>query len=284
MIGTPENAENFLRNPAAVNSATGLKETHSVEGGKKSGLRKGLALVFLAAGLAVGYEGFSTHGSEDAAQPGIAISGSAAQSGDTTAPEACAETPADAPRGLTEGEKRLARSIFGDEINLSGVQLRFVPDTDGRGGATTYSGTRIDFRGPEQTSSDFSHEESVLNFGIFMHEMTHIWQFQQADRYTPNLRHHEYLYHLETKSKFTDYSVEQQAAVIEDYAGWFLHPEHKMRWLPQIYYGGGGELDKQDLLMKVVEDQFPAARKARLDYQARHAVSVSAAAPRPSPG
>jgi uncharacterized protein YukJ len=181
-------------------------------------------------------------------------------------------------REMTPGEAAVIRSIFGFMLNQDGVSLNFHPEklTDAVG--TTSSAAGADFWGKDQRSNDFSREKSAELFGTFVHEVTHVWQYQTKWLYTvtgdeeqdDNDPLADYKYPLAKKWKFTDYGVEQQAAIVEDYARRFLHPAHELYYLPLVY-GAEGARAKEGLLMKVVEDQFPAAKQARLAFAQKEA-------------
>jgi hypothetical protein len=65
-------------------------------------------------------------------------------------------------------------------------------------------------------SDDFSNEPIGLQ-GLFIHEMTHIWQTQKAGRfYLPLMRHPfcRYRYSLKPGKPFSRYGIEQQAEIV----------------------------------------------------------------------
>ena len=182
-------------------------------------------------------------------------------------------------RGLTPGEEALIRSIFGDAINTAGLTANFHPESYTDIAASVESDNNADFWGKESRSDDFSKDTDVFRWGTFIHEFTHVWQFQTSWKYTVDDSHApedvndpdaRYKYRLEAKSKFTDYAIEQQAAIVEDYARRFLHPTRSWNRLSEVY-GLKGAAAKDALLIKVVEDQFPAAKQTRLDYAASNA-------------
>ena len=121
-------------------------------------------------------------------------------------------------RPLTSGEIELARSVFGDAIDYALVSLvrrkwwPFQP----RGIVMAPSGN-IHFH-PASTlwSQDFSRESLSLQ-GLFIHEMTHVWQAQTRGRwYLPLMRHPfcRYSYQLVDGRPFGRYGLEQQAEII----------------------------------------------------------------------
>jgi hypothetical protein len=76
-------------------------------------------------------------------------------------------------RPLTEGEVGLARDVFGDGIDYR--RVRIVGRPFGRAAMTL--GSWITFPPRPETPSDFSRAPIRLQ-AWFIHEMTHVWQFQ----------------------------------------------------------------------------------------------------------
>lgn len=65
-------------------------------------------------------------------------------------------------------------------------------------------------------SEDFSREPLSLQ-GLFIHEMTHVWQSQKHGRfYLPLMRHPfcRYSYQLRDGQRFDRYGLEQQAEIV----------------------------------------------------------------------
>jgi len=68
----------------------------------------------------------------------------------------------------------------------------------------------------DRWSADFSREPVQLQ-GLFVHEMTHIWQTQKCGRfYLPLMRHPfcRYSYDLVPGQPFDRYGLEQQAEIV----------------------------------------------------------------------
>ena len=107
-------------------------------------------------------------------------------------------------------------------------------------------------------SADYAKDPNVTNFGIFAHEMTHLWQYQKVGVKNMPMCN-VYYYQLDNSHGFFDYCVEQQAAIIEDYARRFLHPAHRSA---RLYNTPANDI----LLQNVVEAVFPQARESRLAY------------------
>ena len=121
-------------------------------------------------------------------------------------------------RSLTFGEIGLARSVFGDAIDygrVSIVRRKWWP-LQPRGIVMAPSGN-IHFH-PESGlwSEDFSKENLSLQ-GLFIHEMTHVWQAQTRGRwYLPLMRHPfcRYSYRILENRPFARYGLEQQAEMV----------------------------------------------------------------------
>jgi len=164
---------------------------------------------------------------------------------------------------LTEGEKTEVASVFGNRVNVDLIVKE-------RGGCIgkdkameVFNGTTIHRCGDEFYSPDYSQEKNLFNFGIFMHEMTHIYQFQNGDLGNILLHFNVYGYKLNGKRPFSDYGMEQQAAIIEDYTRLFLYPgQGSTRYLKDTP-------QNELFLQRIVERQFPEARTARLKVQAQ---------------
>ena len=175
---------------------------------------------------------------------------------------------------LTIGEQKLARSLFGNEIDYSKLHKNFnkgasnsTKDTHDHVNAVASVGstTGIDFWQTKTHSSDYSLEKPYI-FGVFMHEMTHILQFQKGTVESKYCK--TYPYTLTATSKFDDFCIEQQASIIGDYAMRYLHPDKTTPYRLENY----GTINKvfrihdaesDALLAKTVEDRFPQAKITR---------------------
>jgi hypothetical protein len=126
------------------------------------------------------------------------------------------ETRAGGGRPLTPGEIALARSIYRDAIDLSGVEIRrrkwvfFQP----RDVAMAPTG-HIHFH-PKTTNwrEDFSTAPLGLR-GLFLHELCHIWQTQRGI-FLPLKRHPfcRYDYAMKPGWDLPRYGLEQQAEIV----------------------------------------------------------------------
>ena len=121
-------------------------------------------------------------------------------------------------RALTEGEVALARTIFGDAIDYAAVTVnrrtwwRFQPletvmAPDGHLWFHSKGGAWRD---------DFAAATLAMQ-GLFIHEMTHVWQAQTKGRWwLPLMRHPfcRYRYTIVPGRRFKDYGIEQQAEIV----------------------------------------------------------------------
>lgn len=126
--------------------------------------------------------------------------------------------PVGGERGLTEGEVALAKSVFGDAVDTGKVRLKrrrwfpFQPRS-----VLMAPNGHIHFH-PQSPSwcEDFSVQPLELQ-GLFIHEMTHVWQAQTRGQwYLPLMRHPlcRYGYSLKTGWPLERYGIEQQAEII----------------------------------------------------------------------
>ncbi|MCA1652652.1 MAG: vgr related protein [Sphingomicrobium sp.] len=121
-------------------------------------------------------------------------------------------------RVLTPGEIELAGSVFGDAVDYARVRLvkgkwwPFQP----RSVVMAPMG-KIHFHPDGDTWSDDFSAEPLGAQGLFIHEMTHVWQAQTKGRFfLPLMRHPfcRYAYVLERSRPFDRYGIEQQAEIV----------------------------------------------------------------------
>jgi hypothetical protein len=124
----------------------------------------------------------------------------------------------DAVRALTDGERRLADTIFRGAVDFSQVTVKrkkwfpFQPRTilmapTGHLHAHPKGGL---------WSADYAQERLGLQ-ALFLHELTHVWQAQRRGRfYLPLMRHPlcRYDYAVRPGLKFERYGLEQQAEIV----------------------------------------------------------------------
>ena len=121
-------------------------------------------------------------------------------------------------RPLTSGEIALARSIFGSAIDYGRVRIvrgRWWPFQP-RGIVMAPTGNIHFHPADPHWSEDFATASLSLQ-GLFIHEMTHVWQAQKRGRfYLPLMRHPfcRYSYELRDGRRFDRYGLEQQAEIV----------------------------------------------------------------------
>ena len=120
-------------------------------------------------------------------------------------------------RHLSTGEVALARSVFGDNIDLDTVQLKTAWWVL-KNYAVSPNGN-IYFH-PADWVEDFS-KVSINKQRWLIHELTHVWQLQQGLKVVRGaLINRRYDYDLAIGQSFFKYGIEQQARMVEDY---FVH-------------------------------------------------------------
>ncbi len=129
-------------------------------------------------------------------------------------------------RPLTKGEAALAKTVFGDSIDYGAVTI-----SDGKFAGFHPEGTAMAPNGNLYMygcyADDYSHL-TTRGQSLFIHEMTHVWQYQNkilapiAEAVKLNLKHKfnyraAYDYTLEPGKDLTDYNMEQQASIVQDH-------------------------------------------------------------------
>jgi hypothetical protein len=126
------------------------------------------------------------------------------------------------PRPITPGERTLLMSVFGPFT---------LPYAD-----LTVDSYDADYSYTPGTIANMSHDIYVGDFSVamyeptravFLHEMTHVWQYYHGyhkifQAILLELRHpfhydRAYPYNLSDSSKFSSYNMEQQASIVEDW-------------------------------------------------------------------
>ncbi|MDB2181681.1 type IV secretion protein Rhs [Citrobacter farmeri] len=150
-------------------------------------------------------------------------------------------------RRLTSGEISLARSVFEDmityhkvwvhndsylSVKMQGARTAMTPDGEMYYPDAVYS---PDF---SSTPTPGASETVAMASHLFIHEMTHVWQYQQG--YLVKLHGLfsgmvDYHYDLNLNS-LSYYGMEQQAAVVADY--WLLKNYGLNADLLNVYYIG----------------------------------------------
>ena len=129
-----------------------------------------------------------------------------------------ASCPAGGERPLTAGEIALARSVFGDAIDLAPVRIRRRKWFAFQAAGTTMAPCgHLHFHPRSANYSDDFGSASPALQGHFIHEMTHVWQSQARGRfYLPLMRHPfcRYGYRLKPGWPLERYGLEQQAEIV----------------------------------------------------------------------
>ncbi len=121
-------------------------------------------------------------------------------------------------RPLTPGEIALARSVFGASIDYGRVRIirgRWWPFQPKR--IVMAPTGNIHFHPVDPRWSDDYASEAMSLQGLFIHEMTHVWQSQKHGKYyLPLMRHPfcRYGYQLQQGRRFDRYGLEQQAEIV----------------------------------------------------------------------
>nr|WP_157080947.1 vgr related protein [Novosphingobium naphthalenivorans] len=119
---------------------------------------------------------------------------------------------------MTAGETHLVRSVFGPAIDCGPVRVRrqrwfpFQPVST----VMAPCGHLHFHPRAESYCDDFSQSAPGMQ-GLFVHEMTHVWQAQTKGRwYLPLMRHPfcRYDYDLQPGWKLERYGIEQQAEIV----------------------------------------------------------------------
>lgn len=121
-------------------------------------------------------------------------------------------------RLLTDGEKNLAKSIYGDAIEMDQVTIqrkRWFPFQP-RNVLMAPCGHVHVHPKSHLWSEDYSKESLNLQ-ALLLHELCHVWQAQQRGKYyLPLMRHPfcTYTYTIRPGWKFERYGLEQQAELV----------------------------------------------------------------------
>ncbi len=126
--------------------------------------------------------------------------------------------PIGGERRLTEGERALARSVFGDAIAYDKVTIRrrkFFPLQPRR--VTMAPRGHLYFHPFGDTYSDDFSLLSPFRQGLLIHELTHVWQTQSLGQWYLLLHRHplcRYDYSLKPGWKLERYGIEQKAEIV----------------------------------------------------------------------
>lgn len=135
-------------------------------------------------------------------------------------------SPSPIVRPLTDNEIDLAREVFGNSIDYAAVRLH-----EGQYMPFQKPGTAMAPNGHLYMYGCYEHDyalQDVISQAHFIHEMTHVWQYQNrilepvAAALELNLRHAfnyaaAYYYDLNGRKDLLEYNMEQQATIVQDY-------------------------------------------------------------------
>lgn len=122
-------------------------------------------------------------------------------------------------RPLSIGERQIAQSVFGNNLELDNIQLKTAWWVL-KGYAVSPNGN-IYFH-PDDFCQDFSDKPLHIRAWL-VHELTHVWQIQQGIKVVQKaVLNRKYRYQFQQGKSFFSYGVEQQARMVEEY---YLHRE-----------------------------------------------------------
>ena len=121
-------------------------------------------------------------------------------------------------RPLTEGERTLAASVFGDAIDYEAVTIRHARWWPFQPRNTLMAPCGHVHVHPKSTlwSEDYSREGLSLQ-ALLLHELTHVWQAQRRGKYyLPLMRHPfcRYDYAVKPGWPLERYGLEQQGEIV----------------------------------------------------------------------
>ena len=125
-------------------------------------------------------------------------------------------------RGLTPGEIEMAKTIFGNSVDYSKVKIHNDTSNMFQAGNTT-----VTPNGEMYCANNYSDDFSKGDKGHFIHEMTHVWQYQNnvlnprtaaAAEWVKSCGCYGkcYCYTADPKKDLLDYNLEQQAVMVAD--------------------------------------------------------------------
>lgn len=117
-------------------------------------------------------------------------------------------------RKLTDGERQIARSVFGEALCLDEIHLKTAWWVI-KGYAVSPDGN-IYFH-PDDWCEDFA-SQPLERRAWLVHELVHVWQVQQGIRvFWRAVFNRRYCYQWHKNKPFLSYGIEQQARMVEDF-------------------------------------------------------------------
>lgn len=131
-----------------------------------------------------------------------------------------------AARALTPGERAICLEVFGPTLRLDRVRVWSCPPLSLTrrpfvGGGWLWPGRSLIVYPPDQARADFAAPEvSLWDQGVFIHEMTHVWQSQNGVNLPlAKLRAGDgpaaYAYELTPECVWEGFNIEQQAMLVQ---------------------------------------------------------------------
>jgi hypothetical protein len=119
-------------------------------------------------------------------------------------------------RGLTIGELLLAQSVYGDKINLSGDIISSGKYVIGQKSDTAMTPRGVMYMGGTYLE-DYS-SGNATDIGLFIHELTHVYQYQQTNHWLgwSFSTKYEFANQILNDVPFSEWTIEQQAAYAEE--------------------------------------------------------------------
>jgi hypothetical protein len=189
----------------------------------------------------------------------------------------CNDAHLDGDRPLVVGEAGMALLFFDGALDTSTVAINGRPyyHQNPQYIATAHeSSMRVCFYSAARHSPDYSNGPDEMK-PYFLHEMVHIWQYQNGK--WRGAHGADYAYSLRGKKSFDTFGSEQQGALVEEYTGRFLTDvKQPYKWLEKK--DKLTETEADSLLMRCVEDKFPGARRLR-EAQEEKIRSISCLSP-----
>lgn len=126
-------------------------------------------------------------------------------------------------RSLTDGERRLARSVFGEAIDLASVRLFGAPWPFDRAFVPGVVGRRCWIVWPGRALPGDIAQAPVSAQATLIHELVHVWQAQNGinliwAKLKAGDRAASYVYSLDADCGWDRLNIEQQASAVEH---WF---------------------------------------------------------------
>lgn len=130
-------------------------------------------------------------------------------------------------RYLTDNEVQLAYKVFGNQLNYSAIQVLNTPYLPWQPVGLFMAPVGKIFVNPENYKEDYSLE-SLAYQCTFIHELTHIYQYQQHINvlfkgallqiayYLSFQNYNPYHYSFIPQKSFWDYNIEQQGDIARD--------------------------------------------------------------------